>query len=146
MSFETIRPILSGIIGAMIAGWLATKWARWIPRTVGAKGRVQLLKEHRTTIRIANVLSFMGIMFALACYYGGWLHNNDWRGAGLGAGLMVFLPLCYIVVVNASRGMESIRECLAAYAISQRMPPIIFFTLVALLLLAGIMSIVSLVS
>ncbi len=144
MSFETIRPFLSGIIGAMIAGWLTTKWARWVSAGVGRKGREHLLQEHKVTLRVANVLSLSGLLVALPCYWSGWLSDHDWRGLGLGAGLMAFLPIGYITLVSASRGSEMIKECLVTYAISQRIPTAWFFAAMALLIIGGVISAFSL--
>ena len=144
MSLDTIRPIVSGIIGAVIAGWLFTKWARWVPVKVGAKGRERLLNEHRRTIRVANALAFSGILIGLLCYWSGWLSRNDWRGLGLGAGLMALLPIAYMAVTCAARGPEAIKECLVTYAISQKTPTGLLFGLMALMIMAGVVSAVSL--
>src|ERR1035437_985844 len=144
MSFDTIRPILSAMIGIAIAGWLKTKWDRWVPAKVGEKGRDVLLKEHRVTLRIANALSFSGLCIGLLCYRSGWLHDRDWRGLGIGAGLMCFLPIGYIVVVHAGRGAESIKECLVTYAISQKAPMGLLYVVMSLLFIAGLVSAVSL--
>jgi hypothetical protein len=146
MSFETIRPILSGIAGALLAGWLTTKWARWVSVGVGRKGRERLLQEHKVTIRVANVLSFTGFLAALLCYWTGWLSDHDWRGLGLGAGLMAFLPIAFITVVFASRGPEMIKECLVTYAVSQKIPTVWFFTTLALLIIGGVISAFSLLT
>ncbi|MBL9170845.1 MAG: hypothetical protein JNN07_24145 [Verrucomicrobiales bacterium] len=144
MSFDTIRPILSEIIGALVAGWLVTKWARWVTAGVGRKGRERLLEEHRRSIRVANVLSFSGLLVALVCYWGGWLSRHDWRGLGLGAGLMAFLPIAYITAACASRGTETIKECLVAYAIHQKTPTVLLFAVMALLIIGGVISAFSL--
>jgi hypothetical protein len=146
MSFDTIRPILSGIIGAVIAGWLVTKWARWVPVKVGAKARERLLKEYRVTIRVANALAVAGLCIGLVCYWSGWLSKHDWRGLGLGAGLMSFLPIGFMVAANAPRGREAIKECLVTYAISQKTPTGLLFVLMVLMIIAGIVSAVSLFS
>jgi hypothetical protein len=144
MSFETIRPFLSGIIGALIAGWLTTRWARWVSVSVGGKGREQLLQEHKVTLRVANVLSLSGLLAALPCYWSGWLSDHDWRGLGLGAGLMALLPIGFITLVSASRGSERIKECLVTYAISQKIPTAWFFAAMALLIVGGVISAFSL--
>ena len=144
MSFNTIRPIFSGILGAIIAGWLFTKWAKWVPATVGAKGREQLLKEHKATIRTANVLSLSGLCAGLLCYWSGWLGDHDWRGAGLGAGLMALLPILCLVGANVAQGAGAIKECMVTYAIAQKTPTVLLFTVMALLIFAGVLSAVSL--
>jgi hypothetical protein len=144
VSFDTIRPVLSGIIGAIIAGWLVNKMARWVPAKVGTKGRKRLLQEHKSTIRVANGLALLGIGIGILCYWSGWLSRNDWRGAGLGAGLMSILPVGYMVITNAARGAEAIKECLVSYAIAQKTPVALLFGLMGFLIVAGIVSAVSL--
>jgi hypothetical protein len=144
MSFNTIRPILSGILGAIIVGWLFTKWAKWVPATVGGKGREQLLKEHKGTLRVANAFSLSGLCVGLLCYWSDWLGDHDWRGAGLGAGLTALLPILCMVVANAARGPLAIKECMVPYAIAQKTPIALLFTLMALLILGGVLSAVSL--
>jgi len=128
----------------MIAGWLTTKWARWVSVGVGRKGRDHLLQEHKVILRVANVLSLSGLLFTLPCYWSGWLSDHDWRGLGLGAGLMAFLPIGYITFVSASRGPDMIKECLVTYAISQKIPTAWFFAAMALLIVSGVISAFSL--
>ena len=67
-----------------------------------------------------------------------------WLGLGLGLGLMSFLSLGYVVAGNVSRGREAIKEGLITYAISQKTPMSVLFPMMAIFILAGIVSAVSL--
>lgn len=144
MNFDTLRPILSGLIGATVAAWLVTKWARWVPQKVGQKGREQLLNEHKTAIRLANVLGFSGMLLGLGCYLSGWLPDNDWRGAGLGVGLWSVLSVGSLAATSVARGSEAVKESLVAYAISQQTPAWVLFGLLGLFFIAGVMAAMSL--
>ena len=81
MSFSEIRPLLSAMIGIAIAGWLKVKWARRVPARVGTKGREQLLKEHRRSIWVANLLAFVGLFSGLLSFKSGWLNASDCKNA-----------------------------------------------------------------
>jgi hypothetical protein len=118
MSADQIREIGKGPIGAyfsaMVAAtifhWQVKKWAHRIPQRVGKKGRARLLREHQTELQIAKALSIAGICTPILCIKIGWLSNHDWRGLGIGVGLMCLLPLGYIVAANVLRGSEAIKE------------------------------------
>ena len=144
MSFSEIRPLLSAMIGIAIAGWLKVKWARWVPAMVGTKGREQLLKEHRRSIWVANLLAFVGLFSGLLSFKSGWLNASDWRGLGLGIGLMCLLPLACLAAANAGGGCAAIKECMVAYAISQKTPPRLLFPVMGVVSIAGLISAVSL--
>jgi len=146
MNLLDFHPIVSGIIGAAIFVWLAKKWSKRIPKNTSGKGRERLLAEHKITIHIANGLALLGLISGLVTYLSGWLNKHDWRGLGLGLGLMSILPLTYITVVNAMRGIPAIKQCMVAYAISQKTPVIVLFTIMALCGIAGIVSAISLMS
>ena len=140
MRFSDIHPIIAGLAGSLIAGWLKTKWDRWVPATVGAKGRDLLLKENGRTVQVAKALIAVGLGLGLLCYWSGWLNDRDWRGLGIGLGLMSALPIGYMVVARARRGAEAVKECWVAFAISERTPTGLLFVLMSLMLIAGLIS------
>jgi hypothetical protein len=107
-------------------------------------GLSEKYERHKITLRFANLLTLFGILIGLFTYWSGWLARNDWRGIGVGAGLMVFLPCVYIVAANAARGTEGIKEGLSLFAASQNTPTSLFYSLLALLFLAGALAGVSL--
>jgi len=144
LSFDMILQALLGILGAILGSWLIAKLAKWVPAAVGAKGQEQLLKEHKVTIRVANLLAIAGMVIGVLCYALGWLSRNDWRGAGLGVGLMSFLPVAYMIIANAPRGTEAIKECMVTFAITQHMPIVLLFPLMTLMIIAGMAAAASL--
>ena len=68
MEFESIRPVLSGVAGGIIATWLTSRWARRLPSTHNGKSRHALLRQHRPAIWTANTLFFLGLFLGVALY------------------------------------------------------------------------------
>lgn len=62
------RPIFSGLIGAVIAGWFLARLSRWVPVASQGKSAEALLAENRTRIYVANTLFILGIMSAILIY------------------------------------------------------------------------------
>lgn len=119
--FEEVRPILSGLIGGMLAVALGRSLSRWLPKSFRAKSSDLLLRENLTAIRVANGLFILGIFGALALYKWAGFAHNDWRPAALGFGFAFSSPLVFLLLsaVNSSRDP---REALVAFAIAQKIP------------------------
>ena len=152
MSAEQIRSIGCGPVGAVASAivasllfrWQVKKWDRWVPMKFGGKGRAELLAEHKTTLRVAKVLSCVGICIGLLCYMSGWLNHYDWRGLGLGVGLMSILLIGYIVAANVMRGPRAMKEILVTFVISERTPPGLLIGVMLLCFVGGLVSAISL--
>jgi hypothetical protein len=138
MDFDTIRPVISGLIGATIAGWLAVKWAGKLPHAKSSSKQRSLVDNQRIILRCANIGAGLGIGAGLVLYFGGFLGRHDWRGLGLGAGLMALLPVVVIVFGNLRGGTESIKNGFLAYAIAQKTPVVLLFPLMALMVAGGV--------
>jgi hypothetical protein len=78
-------------------------------------------------------------------YKFGLLGQHDWRGLGVGLGLMAILPLSYVFAVNASQGSDAVKEVLVTMSISEKTPVRLYFGLLAACVLAGVLSSVSLI-
>ncbi len=100
MEFDSIHPVISGIVGGMIATWLTARWARNLPASYNRKSRDVLLRQHRPAIWTANVSFFAGLCFGIALYRIGGFVNTDWRPLLWGFGLASVLPLLAIAVYN----------------------------------------------
>jgi hypothetical protein len=121
MEFESIRPVLSGVAGGIIATWLTSRWSRRLPSRHNGKSRDLLLRRHRPAIWTANALFFLGLVFGVALYRIGGFDSTDWRPLGLGFGLASVLPLLAIFVVSILSG-RSPREAYVAFSFGQGMP------------------------
>ena len=138
MDFDTVRPIISGLFGATIAGWLAIKWAGRLPRSRNPAKQRELVDQQRTILLCANIGAGIGIGSGLLLYFGGVLARNDWRGLGVAAGLMALLPVVVIVAGNLRGGIQSIKNGFLAYAIAQKTPVFLLYFLMSLMVAGGI--------
>ena len=138
MDFDTIRPIISGLIGATIAGWLAVKWAKRLPHAKNQAKQRKLAKEQKGVILAANVGAGIALVTGLILYLGGILDDRDWRGFGLMMGLMAFLPSLVIVSCNLRGGGRQIRDGFMAYSLAQKTPPFLLFGLMILMFGGGV--------
>lgn len=112
-----------------------------MPAALDGKSAQMLVDENRLAIRIANVLSLLGILGGLALYQVGGFAHNDWRPLALGFGFALTAPLLVLPIVALAR-RANVRYCMVAYAISQGMPVVIIFGLLVLglpLFLAGLL-------
>ena len=121
MEFDSIRPVISGVVGGMIATWLTSRWARNLPTSYNRKSRDMLLRQHRPAIWTANVLFFAGLCFGVALYRIGGFANTDWRPLLWGFGLASVLPLVAIALVSLVCGRNA-KEAYVAFALGQGSP------------------------
>jgi len=121
MEIDSIRPVISGVIGGMIAAWLTSRWARNLPKSYNRKSRDILLKQHRPAISSANTLFFAGLCFGVALYRIGGFANTDWRPLLWGFGLASVLPLLALAVISFVAG-RSVKEAYVAFAWGQGSP------------------------
>ncbi|MYN26850.1 hypothetical protein [Duganella levis] len=130
MEFESIRPIISGLLGGLLAIAFCIALARWVPRIFNGKNAETLIRQNRISIGIANFLLFLGLLVGICIYMSGFLLNDDWRGLALGAGggsiaALAALPLVALVTGNRPK------EAYVAFAISQKTPvPLLYGVLV----------------
>jgi hypothetical protein len=152
MSAEQIRAIgcgpigaiLSAIIASLVFRWQVKHWTRWIPTKVGEKGKKQLIEENKNANRIAKAFGLLGISAGSLFYINHWISDYDWRGLGIGAGLMAFLPIAYILMANIMHGTERIKEAMVAFVIDQKTPTKVLFFFMGLCFVGGVVSAVSL--
>ena len=121
MEFESIRPAISGVLGGMIATWLTARWARNLPSSYNFKSLEALLKQHRPTIWVANILFFAGIICGVALYPMGDFADTDPRPLLWGFGLASVLPLLAIALISLVSG-RNIKEAYVAFALGQGSP------------------------
>ena len=124
MDFVHIRPILSGLTGAAVAAWLATKWKRFVPAAGNPSMQAHLLRMYRFTTRCNNCLFGAGLLVPLCVYFSGVTPNTDWRPLALGLGSagvgMALVIAAAPLVVRGGNPVDAFR----AYAIAQKSPVI----------------------
>ena len=121
MTFDDIRPIVSGLVGVAIAIWLGRAMNSRMRARLGANRVDALLASHRVTVRIANGMFAAGILGALAMHRVIGFSDNDWRPLALGGGFALSAPLL-VMVGSAILAGEDPRESVLAYAVSQKIP------------------------
>jgi hypothetical protein len=131
MDFDSVQPIISGLVGGSIAMWLTTKWMRWVPEVFRRKSAGTLLEEHHSAVVIADCLFFVGLLVGLALYQFAGFERNDWRPIVLGFGLASVGPLCSLLVVSLVTRRNP-KEAFVAFAISQRTPLVLIYGLLVL--------------
>jgi hypothetical protein len=128
VDFTEYRPILSGLVGGLVATIVCAAWSKWLPRGMNGKTADILLRQHRTPVRFANVAFLAGICIALYMYGWGGYMSSDWRPIALGAGISLTAPLVILPLVAWSR-RSSAGEAYIAFALSQRMPTFVLYPL-----------------
>lgn len=128
MDFAEYRPILSGLIGGLVATIVCAAWSRWLPSGLNGKTVDELLVQHRAAVRFANAAFLGGICVALYMYGWGGYRSNDWRPIALGAGIALTAPLIILPLFAWSR-RNSATEAYLAFALNQRMPVFVLYPL-----------------
>jgi hypothetical protein len=128
MSFDELRPILSGLIGGALVIALSSSLAKWVPKSFQGKSADQLLLENRSAIRCADILSSIGMLGAFALYQWGGFSWNDWRPLALGFGLTFSAPVIALPLYAIAVRRRAI-EVFIAYAQAKKMPLPMLFTL-----------------
>jgi hypothetical protein len=126
MEYENLRPILSGLLGAVIAIWLGRAWSRWVPLECARKSATSLKKENRTGIIVANGFFLAGLFGAILLYQSGYFERNDWRPLGLGFGIASTAPLLWLCAYALLTGRR-VKEIYVAYSISEQTPPFVLY-------------------
>lgn len=121
MEIDAVSPIMSGVIGGVIATWLTSRWARNLPRNYNAKSRHTLLMQHRLSIWVANALFFAGLCFGVALYKIGDYEPSDWRPLLWGFGSASVLPLVALALIAFATG-RNVKEAYVAFAWGQKTP------------------------
>lgn len=121
MSFDDVRPIISGLIGGALAVALSAALSGWIPKVFRGKSANTLLREFRTPIKVTNRLSFLGMLSAIVLYRWAEFSSHDWRPLGLGFGLMLSTPLV-VLPLSALISKREPSEAVVAYCLSHKLP------------------------
>jgi hypothetical protein len=124
-------PVVSGVIGGLVAMGLAWIWSGWLPKGQNGKSAETLKFQYRTEVWLANAATGAGILGALAMYFWGGYASDDWRPIALGFGFAFSAPLAVLPIVASFRGGKA-NEAFTAYALAQKTPPVLLFPLLAL--------------
>jgi hypothetical protein len=121
MEFEVIRPVLSGIVGGIIATWLIRYWSRRLPSSWRSQPREALLRRHRAAVRAGNALFFIGLVAGVSLYWIGGFASTDYRPMLWAFGLASVLPLAAIGLLSVV-SRRSASEAYVAFSLGQGTP------------------------
>jgi hypothetical protein len=121
MDASTWRPIVSGLIGAVVSLWLGRRWAKTLPETFASKSIEQIRFENRAAVSIANAMFFVGLCIGLAMYKIGGYSNNDMAPLAIGFGFAGVMPVV-VLAVTATFTRRNVSEAFAAFSIGQGTP------------------------
>jgi len=133
MDIESVRPVISGLIGGAIAIAFCRTISRWTPREYAGKRAESLVRQHRPAIWLANACLFSGLLAGIAIYQGGLLADDDWRGIAIGAGGGCCTALLVLPAIALLRGRR-VRDAYVAYAMAQRTPAPLLYGALALII------------
>jgi len=138
MSFDDLRPFISGILGIICALLWARAYSRRMPDAFHGKSVATLLRENKVAIRFANGIFVATFVALLTTYRWGGFAGNDFRPLGIGFGVAFSAPTLTVYAAALWSGREA-REALLAYSLAQKIPLTLLLAVsaTAVLLLAG---------
>jgi len=116
-----MSPVLSGIIGSIIAAAVCGWWLRRRPFPVSKSQQKSLVKRYKFNIRLGNALFIVPLAIAIYLFSFGVVANNDWRYGLLLIGLALGLPLFAAFVPSAKHGVN-FKEAILAISVKQKTP------------------------
>ena len=124
-------PIISGIVGGLIAMGLAWLWSGWLPKPRNGISPETLKLQYRVEILTSNTATGAGMIAGIAMYSWGGFDSKDWRPFALCFGIAFSAPLLLLPLVASIRGGRP-SEAFAAYALAQKTPLVVLVPLLAL--------------
>ncbi len=121
-------PIISGLLGGVIAVLISAALSRWVLTSANGKSATRLLEENRTAVRASDALVVCGLLGALALYQFGGFARNDWRPLTLGFGLAGVAPLI-ILPIGAFLAGRPLSDAFYAYSIAKKLPPVFLYAM-----------------
>ena len=139
----SLRPVLSGVVGGILAAIFCKLLARWVPQICNGKRADTLIRENRVAILVANLTFLSGLLVGIGIYKVGIMPSSDWRGLALGVGGGCMLGLV-VLPLQSLAAKRSPKEAYVAYAISQGAPVLLVYGILVFCMAAFTMAIVSL--
>jgi hypothetical protein len=115
-----MQPIISGIIGSIIAILLCSWWLKKRPLHISKEMKEKLIIKYKSNIRITNFVVAGIIIFGIIIFKLGYVQANEWRVATLILGCALSSP--FISLNMRLKGESSFNEALIAYSIKQKAP------------------------
>jgi hypothetical protein len=130
MDFQHLRPILSGLVGGLVAIGVGMWWQRRQPEKL-RRSRQLIFESHKVAVYLASFLCFAGLIAGLSLYQYAGFKNTDWVPLGLGFGGGVTAATLTLVILPLLTG-RSVRQAFIAFAESEQAPPVLIYAILAL--------------
>ena len=116
-----MSPIISGILGSIIAASISGWWLKKYPLKIDGQDQDHLVSKYRLNLYLANLLLLAPLIALFALIKTGIIANNDWRFGLLLLGSAFGLPL-WALLLPPFRNRGNFREALLAMSIKQHTP------------------------
>lgn len=116
-----MSPVISGILGSLIAATICAWWLNNHPFNVSKQQQKHLVKKYKRNIYLANFLILAPLVVAIALFKSGVIPNNDWRFGLLFLGSAFGLPL-WSLFIPPRKQRGSFNEALLAISVKQKTP------------------------
>src|SRR5688572_8188252 len=113
MDIDSIRPVVSGLIGAFIAVWLTSRWGKSLPKDLAGKSNEDLTLQHKLAVLVANTMFFSGLGIGIAMYKLGGYLSTDMTPLLVGFGFSGLMPILALVAIPLVRGQRPIEALYA---------------------------------
>ncbi len=143
MDLGGFRPVLSGLIGGLIAVGLGIWWRRRQSAKL-LRERDKMLDDHIALVYLASFLFFGGIIAGLLLGKFGGFQDNDWRPFGLGVGGGCVAALLALTIIPLMTG-RSVKEAYIAFAHSDSVSPVFVYTVMGAGVLGFVWALASLI-
>ena len=122
MEFDSVRPVITGVIGGLLSLWLIRRWAPHVPQAYNSKTAEQLAAENRVGIIAGNVLFIGAILVGLYLFNSGQVPSNSWRHFFLLMGVALLATVAAVLLPTIGKGRGRAIEAVIAFAIAERIP------------------------
>jgi hypothetical protein len=145
MPNDYLRPLLIGLLATAGTVALGRCLGRWLPTSVNGKTGADLLRENGRIIRVANASLLFGLAVGLVMYKLMRFPANDPRPLGLAVGIALVAPMAVLRVGALYLGRNA-AEIVGAYALYQKLPPGVLYTLTGLGITALVLTLMAILN
>jgi hypothetical protein len=116
-------PIVTGLLGGLLAAGLSRLLRNQLPRGVNGKSVAELIATYRGHYRFCGGVFISSLVTAMLFFQRNWVASNDWRVLALAFGGGAIAPLALVYLWMRLRGDGSFQEMWVAFAAQDGYPP-----------------------
>ena len=141
VTMDNINPTITGIFGTILSLLLAWGVRKYLPSRIPNDRVEHICKVYEKRISVANLSSVFGFILGIMLYFFGIVPRNDWRGLGVGMGLISILPLSYFLFILKIRTIDGLIEIIDAFGIIHKTPRFLMYALFSSFLIIGLITV-----